>query len=375
MKKQKKNSISRKEFLKNSALSVGAIGALGMSGVAATNSEKEDKEIFRLSVTGYPVDRVKGIVDGSVKIGQYPHKFTKGSIGDINTNIFSGSQDFDIAEIGLHPFMLEFANNNFRDYFLLPIFPLRVFRHKSVFVNRDGKVKTPKDLLGKRIGTPGYSSTSLTWLRGIFQDEYGVSPKDVTWVISQKDSSTHASGNISSQEQVVPDGIKMEYGTPGKDESELLLSGEVDALFHAAEPAAYAKGDPNVIRLFQDSRKVEQEFYQKTGIFPIMHGVVIRKSLAEQYPDIIESVYNAYNEAKDKDFMLMKKLGWAFDSLPWFAQEFEATKSVMGEDYWPYGIKNNRKSLEALFRYSYEQGLASKHLTIEEIFHPSLLNT
>ena len=106
----------------------------------------------------------------------------------MNTNIFSGPQTYDITEIGLHPFMLAHANDGFRDYTLLPIFPVRIFRHKSVFIRNDRGIKKPEDLIGKKVGTPGYSSSSLTWLRGIFKDEYGVNPEDIHWVISNKDS-------------------------------------------------------------------------------------------------------------------------------------------------------------------------------------------
>lgn len=365
------NKNSRRKFIKQSAVGLGAASFISPASILAHNPKFKKDNAEKLKIAGYPVNRVKALVEGKVKIDGFEHQFTKGSIGDLNTDTFVGNQTYDITEIGLHPYMLAYANDNFRDYTLLPIFPLRIFRHKSVFIRTDNSIKTPEDLRGKSIGTAGYSSSSLTWLRGIFQDEYGIKPEEVEWVMSEKDSSKQLSGNISKNEQLVPEGITLITGSPGKDESDLLISGEVDALFHAAEPIAFAQKDPRVGRLFADSRKVEQDYYKKTGIFPIMHAVAVRKKLLDNRPELVEDIFNAYTEAKKFDFQFMQKLAWAYDTLPWYAQEFEATQEVMGNDYWPYGIEKNRKVLETYFKYSFEQGLSKKELTIKELFHPN----
>ena len=366
------NDTSRRKFLKTTALGV---GLLTTSGPVSFAKEKflisSDKNSLQLA--GNDVNRVKALVNGKVEIKGFPINFTKASIGDINTNILSGPQSYDITEIGLHPFMLAYANDNFRDYTLLPIFPVRIFRHKSVYIRTDGKIKTPEDLKGKSIGTPGYSSTSLTWLRGIFQDEYGVKPEDIEWVISKKDSSSKESGKISKNEQLIPKGITVREGKPGMDESDLLLSGEVDALFHAAQPKAYMEGNPLISTLFPDSRKTEKEYYNKTGIFPIMHAIAVKKSIIEKQPQLVEDIFRAYSESKAIDYKFMKSLGWAYNSLPWYGQELESTIELMGKNFWPYGIEPNRKTLETLFRYSHEQGLCNRELTIEELFHPSTI--
>lgn len=362
---------------KNVFLILIAITALPFFLACSTQSGEESEvksDKILLKVAGYDLDRLQGIVNGTVPIEGCEVEFHKIGIGDANTTAFSGAATYDVTEIGLHPFMLAYANDNFRDYTLIPVFPIRAFRHKSIFIRNDGSITSPEDLKGKKIGTPGYSSTSLTWIRGLLKDEYGVNPEDITWVLSNKDSSAEAAGKISDEEQVVPEGIKVIYGTAGKDESELLLSGEVDALFHAAEPKAYVEGNPDVIRLFPDSRKTEQEYYKKTGIFPIMHAVAIKTELIEKYPWLPKAVFDAYSKAKSQHFAQLNKIGWAYSSMPWFAQEYEETKKLMGENYWPYGIEANRKTLETLFRYSYEQGLASKQLTIADLFDKSFLN-
>lgn len=376
--KKQINQQGRRDFLKTAALSAGAISALSLSSCAENEAEKKGtsnttNDGLPLKIGGYDVDRVKALALGKVEIEGCSFTFKKDAIGDLNTNAFSGPQDYDVCEIGLHPFMLAYANEGFRDYTLLPIFPLRVFRHKSVFVRTDSGITSPEQLKGKKVGTPGYSSSSLTWMRGIFKDEYGLNPEDVEWIMSNKDSSKGAVGNISKQEQVAPDGITVKLGSAGKDESDLLLSGEVDALFHAAEPKAYAQGNPDVRRLFTNSKKTEQDYFKKTGVFPMMHTIAIRKSLLDENPWLAEAVFKAYSKAKAMDFVFMQKVGWAYDSLPWFAQEFEDTKKIMGDNYWPYGVEANRKALENLFRYSYDQGLAKTQLKVEDLFcKPSL---
>lgn len=327
-----------------------------------------------ITIAGYDVDKVRALASGKVQVEGCDATFVVDAIGDMNTHIFSGMGTREISEVGLHPFMLAYANDDFRDYSLIPVFPLRLFRHKSIFVRTGSGIEKPEDLKGRKVATPGYSSTSLTWLRGIVEHEYGVSPKEINWVLSQKDSSAELSGTVSAQEQVVPEGIPVSYGKPGMDESELLVNGEVDALFHAAEPKHYVQRDPRIQRLFPDYRSVEQAYYQNSGIFPIMHAVAMRKAAIKKHPWLPKAVFNAYCESKQLQFAYMQKKAWAYESLPWFGQEFEATKEAMGDNYWPYGIRPNRKTLETLFRYSYEQGLASRLLTVEEMFESSTLD-
>lgn len=264
--------------------------------------------------------------------------------------------------------MLAYANDNFRNYLLLPIFPIRLFRHKSIFIRTDRGIEKPQDLKGKKVATAGYSSTSLTWIRGILHDEYGIKPEDMQWVVSRKDSSAEVAGKVSKQESMLPPGVPVQQGPEGMDESELLDSGAVDACFHAAEPRAFTMRRPNIGRLFSDYRSAEQEYFTKTGIFPIMHAVAIKKDVAKQNPELIPAVFTAYSQAKQAAYDYLAGVAYIKDILPWVAHEFEATKELMGENYFSYGIEPNRRTLEALFRYSHEQGLCSRQLTIEEIF-------
>lgn len=371
-----KSFSARRSFIKKSALGMGLLSSLSSLELFSQSQKLPSSmsDTLHLKMAGYDYQRVSALFEGKVSIEGCSFEIEKKGIGQMNTIAFDGPQTYDVSEIGIVPFIIAYANQDFRDYYLLPVFPLRMFRHKSIFIRSGGPIKSPQDLKGKKIGTTGYSSSSLTWIRGMMEDEYGVSPKDVEWVLARKDSSADVSGKASKQEQVLPEGLKMSYGTPGMDESDLLLNGLVDALFHAVQPKAFAKGDPKVTRLFSDSRKVEQDYYAKTGIFPIMHAVAVRKTLLDKEPGLAESLFKAYSESKTINYNYMNKLGWAYDTLPWYGQEHEDTKRAMGTNFWPYGMDVNRKTLETICRYCYQQGFINKEINYEDMFFPGSIS-
>lgn len=370
---------SRRDFIKTAALAAGAASTLGACGKATTTpshdqggSPAQESNGLPIAMAGYKYDRVDGLIDGRVSIEGADVTFEVSKIGDLNTHVFSGPQTLDVTEIGLHPFMLAYANDGFRDYTLIPVFPLRFFRHRSVFIRIDRGIEGPKDLRGRVVAGPLYSSTSLTWIRGFLQHEYGVKPEDLEWVIPSTVSDT-LSGKSSGQENRVPEDVSFRLAPAGVDESEPLVSGEVDAVIHAAVPKAFAEGNPVVGRLFPDFRKTERAYFAKTGIFPIMHAVAVRKNLIEEHPWLPEAVFRAYSRAKFLAYDYLRNAAFFKDSLPWLEQELAETRALMGDNYWSYGIEGNRKTLDSLFQYSHEQGLTSRQLTIEELFHPSTL--
>ncbi len=370
------DNYSRRNFIAATSLAVGSAGILAACGREPgqdSSSPPGSSNLLSLNAAGYRTKRVAALFDGRVAIEGCDTHFREMGVGDMNTDVFSGPQTLDLTEIGLHPFMLAYANDGFRAYTLLPIFPLRLFRHKSIFIRTDRGIEQPEDLVGKTIATPGYSSTSLTWIRGILQDGYGVAPSDVDWITASRDSSAALSGTASTQEQFLPEGISIRPGPEGQDESDLLESGVADALFHAAEPRAYIEGHPAVARLFADYRSTERAYFAKTGIFPIMHAVAVKRDLLQQNPWLAQAVFNAYSQVKQLAYEHMAKAGWYDDMLPWYGQEFEETRELMGSNFYSYGGEANRKALEALFRYSHQQGLSSRLLTAEELFDPSRL--
>ncbi len=201
----------------------------------------------------------------------------------------------------------------------------------------------------------------------MLEHEYGVKPEEVRWVLSDEDSSADLAGSRSAQEQMLPDNLEVAYGPAGKSESDLLVDDEVDALFHAAEPKAFVDGDPLVGRLFTDSRTAEHAYFAKTGIFPIMHAVAIRSDVAEANPWLPEAVFRAYATAKQQALQRLRSMGWAMISLPWLGQEAEATRELMGDNYWPYGMETNRITLTALLEYSHEQGLTDRTPSLPQL--------
>jgi 4,5-dihydroxyphthalate decarboxylase len=267
--------------------------------------------------------------------------------------------------------MLAHANRGFRDYSLIPVFPLRTFRHKSIFVRSDLGIREPADLRGKKIAVSAYAQSSLVWIRGILEHEYGIKPADMRWVVSSVASEGKPSGNESMR----PKGIPVADGPAGKSESELLVEGAVDAVFSAKEPQAFIDGNPIVTRLFADSRATERAYFEKTRIFPIMHVVAIRNDVIEKYPWLPRRTFDAYSQSKALMYDYMRDVGWAMIALPWFAQELDETRALMGDNFWTYGLTpDNRKTLDTLFQYSHDQGFSQGRLTIGELFHPSTMN-
>jgi len=327
-----------------------------------------------ITMAGYDYSRVKPLADGRVTVEGCQHRYEVTSIGPLNNHAFFEPQKRDVTEIGLIPYILAYTNDNFRDYTLLPVPVLRLFRHKSIFVRTDRGIKTPADLKGKKVATVGYSSSGLTHVRGILQEEYGVSPEDITWISVEKDSGANLTGGVSNWEKIRPQGLKIIDAPKGEDESTLLISGKVDAILHPAEPKVYQERNPLVERLFKDHRTVEQDFYKRTGMFPIMHTIAIKKETAKKHPWMAKAVFEAYVKAKIIDYDYMKTWGWAYDSLPWYGQEFNETRALMGENFYPYGLKASANSYEAAFRYVYDQGLSKRKISLEEMFDKTTLN-
>ena len=377
MNSSKKTSTSRRSFLKTSA-TIGAAAATGASmpipnAMAADKQEAPASGLLPITIAGYPYDRARALRDNRVQVEGCKVSFEADSIGKLNTHVFSGPQSREVTEIGLSPFMLAFCNDGFRDYELLPIPVLRLFRHKSIFIRTDSGIEKPADLRGRKVATVGYSSSGLTWIRGIMQHEYGVKPEDIEWLATQKDSSASITGGVSQWEKVLPGNLSISPAPAEKNESDLLLAGDVDAIFHPAEPQVYIDRHPGVDRLFPDHRKIERAYFKKTGIFPIMHMVAIRRDVAAANPWLPKAVFDAYCRAKQLDYEEMHKLGSYYSSLPWYGQELNETRELMGDNYYPYGIEASRAALEAVFQYSYEQGLAKRKLTIDEVFNQSAL--
>ena len=328
---------------------------------------------LEITIAGYDYDRVSAIRDGKVSIEGATVNFEVSNIYSLNRSAFGVGQKYDISEVGLIPYITKYINEGFRDYTLLPIFISRTFRHRSIYVHTDSGIEKPEDLKGKRIGTPGYTSSSNTWIRGLLKDEYGVNADDFTWIEANK--SSDGGPQKTGETYYFNDDFPLISGPEGIDESELLLSGQIDAIITAVTPKAYLERNPKIRQLFPNAKEAEAAYYKKTGMFPIMHVVAIKTELLKKEPWLAEALFNMYSEAKSIAYENLETTIVLRTTLPWAKDEFESTREIMGDNYWKYGIEDNRKELEAIIRYVYDQGLVKSQIEFEEMFDPSTLNS
>jgi 4,5-dihydroxyphthalate decarboxylase len=274
--------------------------------------------------------------------------------------------EFDISEMSLSNYLTERCKANPR-FIAIPVFSSRMFRHGFIFINKRAGIKAPKDLKGKKVGIPEYSMTATVWLRGILQHEYGVAPSDMEWQVGGLEEP-------GREERIpinLPENVHLHPIPKGRTLNEMLANGEIGALITARDPSCFSAKHPDVDRLWPNYKEVEKEYYRKTKIFPIMHTVVVKNEIYDAYPWVAQSMYKAFVQAK----MLCQEV-ISFSAaltyiLPWTITEYESTVALMGEDFWPYGVEPNRVPLEAMTQYSYEQGLSSRKLSVEELFAPN----
>lgn len=338
--------------------------------VACSPSNTSDRGLS-LKIAGYDYDRVRAIMDGQVTAEGADVSFNVEDIYALSSYAFGPEKKYEVTEIGLIPYITKYINDGFRDYTLIPVFILRLFRHRNVFVHADSGIEKPEDLRGKRVGTPGYGMSANTWIRGFLLDEYGVKADDMQWIETTKSSDGGATNTVLGKYYFADD-FPLVKGPPDVDESELLLSGKCDALITAITPSAFLEGNPKIQQIFPDVRTAEMEYYRKTQIFPIMHVIAILTDVLKENPWLAKAVFEMYSKAKLEAYTNLESLESRV-TLPWVTQEFEDTRRLMGKNFWKYGIEANRKELELIMRYVYEQGLVKRRLKFEELFHPSTL--
>jgi 4,5-dihydroxyphthalate decarboxylase len=272
--------------------------------------------------------------------------------------------EFDACEMSSSEVISRLAAGR-NELVALPVFPSRVFRHGFITVNRK-VVKAPKDLAGKRIGTPLYTQTAALFIRGLLQDEYGVDLSGVHWVQGATNSA-ESHGNPAAPPLLKP--ISIEQNRSGRSLSELLERGDIQAIIGSGLPDAL-KTNPDVVRLFPDFHARELDYFKRTRIFPIMHLVAIRRDVYERHPFIATSLYKAMTEAKDIALEKMRDVGALRYMLPGMTAELDVIDEVFGGDPWPYGVDANRPTLEALVRYLTEQSLIKAPIPVDDLFVP-----
>jgi 4,5-dihydroxyphthalate decarboxylase len=314
-------------------------------------------------------DRVRAIIDGRVTIEGCDVNYLTLEPEETFFRAF-GAREFDVTELSLSSYMVATSRGTC-PYQAIPVFPSRMFRHSAIYIRTDRGIAKPEDLKGKRIGVPEYQLTAQLWARGILSDEYGVKASDMRWLYGGEEEP----GRTEKLKLDLPAEIKIEPIPEGATLSAMLRGGEIDGIISPRAPSCFSQRAANVGRLFPNFRQAELDYFSRTGIFPIMHVLGIRKELVESQPWLASSVFKAFVEARNATYEDLDFLAALRVTLPTLTAELEEIHRVMGRDFWPYGFAENRKALEAAVRYSHEQGLSKRKLAIEELFVPATLDT
>jgi 4,5-dihydroxyphthalate decarboxylase len=319
-----------------------------------------------ITIATWDYDRVRALVDGRIRVEGCDVNYITMPVEEILERAFF-RHEFDVAEIGFSPYLIALSRG-VAPYVAIPAFLSRMFRHSAIYIRTDRRIEGPADLKGKRVGVPEYQMSAAMWARGLLRDEFGVAAAQINWV----QGGLETPGRRDKFPLNLPDGFPL-VSADNKTLSQLLADGALDAVISARQPSCFGTGHPLVRRLFPDYRAAERDYFRRTGVFPIMHAVGIRRDVLDRHPWLAASLYKAFVQAKrlaDAEFseVTALKIG-----LPWLTAEFDATREVMGNDFWPYGVEPNRKTLELMARYSHEQGLAVRPVAVEEMFAPSTL--
>lgn len=275
--------------------------------------------------------------------------------------------EFDAAELSLSSYVVGLTRE--APFVAIPVFPSRLFRHSGIYVSEASGVEKPQDLAGKQVGVAEYQLTANVWIRGILADRHDVPVSSVTY----RTGGLHTAGRKEKLAVRLPDDVRVEPIGPGQTLSEMLATGELDAIYTPRTPESFTRGDTGVRRLFEPAGPAEEQYFAETGIFPIMHVVALRRDVYERNRWLARSLLDALSEAKRLCEEGIDETAAARYMLPWLHDEVARTRSILGEDWWPYGLERNREVLRTFLRYSHEQGLATRLLEPEELFAPETL--
>lgn len=323
----------------------------------------------RIKLACLKYDRTSAIFNGQVKLDGVELEVVE--VRDVArgfTSMFRG--EFDVGEFSTTELIFSRSRNK-GDLIGIPVFPMRSFRHSFIFYNTAANISGPQSLKGKRIGFGEWIQTAAVWVRGILAEEYGLSPKDMTF----QSCAVHHWGNLEEKDEIKPrDGSLIEWvDFQGESRYDLtnqaLVEGKIDVLVFPRAPMSFLQRNPKIERLFKNHREVELAYFKKTRIFPIMHIVVMKRSLAEKHPDLPEKLFKLFSEAK-KIGREGTRSDWRVD-LVWKSSYLEDEAEIFSGDPWAYGLKKNEHVLEKLISYCYNQGVAVAKVSPKDLFAPS----
>lgn len=316
-----------------------------------------------LAVNDY--DHVRDLVDGRVPVQGVDLTCLQYPVEEIFFR-FTLLREWHVSELSLAKYS-SLRGRGDESLVGIPVFPSRTFRHSAIFVRDDGPLDDPAALAGRRIGIPEWTQTATVYVRGLLAERYGVDLRNVEWV----QAGTNEPGRIEGVPVSLPDGVRV-TSVADRTLNEMLLSGELDAVIAAHPPADFLNRSGRIVRLFSDYRAVEQEFFRQTGVFPIMHLIVLRADVNESYPWVAMNLLTAFEEAKRRSLERTTDPNAPRFPLPWSFATAEAARELFGGDSWPYGIEPNRPTLEHFLRLAYDQGVCERQLAPEELFAPQV---
>lgn len=322
-----------------------------------------------LSVAIGDYDRMRPLVDGAVRIDAANAHFMLLEPEEIFFRAFRHAE-FDICELSLSSYSVKMAAGT-SPYIAVPVFPSRAFRHTCTVVRTDRGITKPTDLKGKRIGIPEYQLTANVWARAILEEDFGVHPRDVTWVRGGYESP----GRIEKIAINLPPDIRVESAPEGATISGMLAAGELDGVMGPRAPSCFENGDPAIRWLFEDPTAAALDWYSRTRIYPVMHVLGIRRSLAEAHPWLPAAVMKAFEASKRIALAKLTDTSASKITLPFTEENLRRARQTMGDDFFSYGYAANAHVFEWFLRHHHAQGLSSRLLTPEELFHPATLES
>ena len=320
---------------------------------------------MKLSIACVATDRSRPISNGDINSNKYEFEFHFGEPEEL-FRIALQEARYDITELSMGSHITKTARGD-SQYIGIPVFPSRAFRHSGIFVRSDKNIRSLSDLKGLRVGVPEFQQTAGIWLRGLMADEYGVKSDCVSWKVG----ALNAPGLGERMKLKLPEHMDVHSINESEYLDQLIRKGEIDAIFSPREPNSLFDSDAPVKRLFDDVPRAERAYCNRTGFFPIMHCLAVKKTLLEEYPDLPEHLFELFAKAKkfSLDEMLLGNVLRV--SLPWLNELHAEFGSLMGGNPWPYGLSVNHAEISALIRYAVMDGIAIKEIEPSELFHPN----
>jgi 4,5-dihydroxyphthalate decarboxylase len=322
-----------------------------------------------LTMACWNYDRMRPLVDGRVRVDGIDLNYIDLPVEETFFRMLR-HKEFDVAEMSLSSYVISLFQPE-PPFIAIPVFPSRVFRHSGIYINSASGIREPKDLMGRKVGTPEYQLTACVWIRGILAEHYGVAVTSVTYYTGGQDEP----GRDEKLRLDLPANIRVERIGPSETLSSMLASGAIDALYAPRAPSSFDSRTGSVKRLFDDLLTVERDYFRQTRIFPIMHTLVIRRDVYERNRWIAQSLYKACCAAQRETYNDLRETSALKAMLPWLIAHVEETRREMGDDFWPYGLPANRHTLSTFLRYSYEQGLSKELLSPARLFAPEALES